>query len=573
LEANELKYFNTSVEGLDEVLRGGFLLPKSDRGLIVLIKGRPGAGKTSLALQIAEGACHWKDDVKPKTSGVYYFTCEQLKKDIESRFSEISTGKGIRKGTLHFFAWDDYLKSRKDQIQNELEQPLEPKSPLLAWIDSVIVNISKFRKNQIPKLLILDGLNMLDVKERRLVEEHDLIELLRKSCNVAIIIHDTVTKGYAAIDFMADMIIELFGEKTEYPPHYYINQLSIIKSRYQSSALGWHQYKIEKNGISVFPSIHFRASRLNAMIHRLDFSTKPIAEHLAKSKESDINDKEANQSNIQDFVSHMLGPGNLKKGSCTVILGSRRTMKTLLTLDFLRTEGHESGNGSLLLSLLDNQGTIIEQSRIICNLRCIKDKPCQDHLECFQNMFLLHFRPGCIHPDEFFDALEERLRTGIEYPTQNIARLAFWDLTQLEDRFPLLHNEPLFLPLLIDHLKNSPYPNSNEPRKITSIFMGAPNTQLGKMASAMADNVLFCWHDIPKATSSLRMGKGVAIYVDRIEGQPGKQRVFFIEEPKTAASSQLELKENINADDLLYAESMIEEIQKLQGLPMRKSLV
>ncbi len=571
METNELKYYNTSIEGLDELLRGGFLLPKSDRGLIVLIKGRPGAGKTSLALQIAEGACQWQDDDKLKTSGVYYFTCEQLKKDIESRFKEISIGKSIKKGTLHFFAWDDYLKSRTHNIQNELEQPLEPKSPLLIWIDSVVSKISKFRKSQIPKLLLLDGLNMLDVKERSLVEEHDLIELLRKSCSVAIIIHDTVAEQYAAIDFMADMIIELYGEKTVYPPHYYINQISIIKSRYQSTALGWHQYKIEKNGIKVFPSIHFRASRLNAMTQRLDFSRKSIAEHLSMNSDLYFNEKEKNQPAIQDFISEILGPKNLKKGSCTVILGSRRTMKTILTLDFLRAEGHESGNGSLLLSLLDNQGTIIEQARILCSLRCIKSQPCKEHLECFQKMYLLHFRPGCIHPDEFIDALEERLRYGIEDSTKNISRFAFWDLTQLEDRFPLLNNEPLFLPLLMDHLKNSPYPNNSEPRKITSIFMGAPNTQLGKMASAMADNVLFCWHDSPKSSSSLRMGKGIAIYVDRIEGQPGKQCVFFIEEPKTGAFFKLELTRNINADDLLYAESMIEEIQKLQGLPMRKS--
>jgi hypothetical protein len=178
--------------------------------------------------------------------------------------------------------------------------------------------------------------------------------------------------------------------------------------------------------------------------------------------------------------------------------------------------------------------------------------------------------PGCITAAEFLHWLEYRLGLSEADEKTRLQRLVFWDLAQLEFRFPLLADDPMFLPGLIDYLKYSPRNAAGgapgESRRVTSLFMGPPNNELAKAASAMADNVIFCWPDTQKKPEK----DGIAVYVDRIEGHPGEQNLFF------AASDHLpspdDKKSGMNyvlcdhAADLKNAPPMIAEIQSLQGL-------
>ena len=566
MEEHEVKHYPTDVKGLDMLLRNGLVLPHSGQGLITLIKGRPGTGKTTLALQMADGAFAWNLG-NPGECPVRFYTAEQRSQDIKTKLEQMRRSRVVesRKGSQR--------KKRELLIRSLLhadktanrEQPFTQAPPVLEWIHGLVSELAQESGPQPPRIraLVLDGLNLLESKEQPLLELHRLVAALRQYCRVGIIVYDSPEGAYANVDFMADMIIELRGVMTDLPGHYYLNKLSIVKSRFQSSALGWHQYKIGGDGIVVFPSIHFRVSRPGLMADRRTSARTPIPKLAQEDKELRVkqnsSDKKEKAKEFDDIITQILRKKNLKRGSCTVILGPRRTAKTLLTLDFLRAASRQD-EGSLLVSLLDNQGTIIEQPRCLCEKtkHSRKLRPCSTR-RCYKKVYLLHFRPGCIAPDEFFDVLEERLLFGFENKEHEVRRLAFWDLTQLEDRFPLLAEEPLFLPLLMDHLKNSPYPGAEgEARKITSLFMGAPNTELGKAASAMADNVLFCWRDY---LSKDETKGGVAIYTDRIEGQPQVRQLHLLHE-----DPELELEE-LKSVRLVYAEPMIDRIQEMQGLP------
>ena len=76
-------------EGLNELFEGGLSFPlhdhPHDRGLIMLIKGRPGTGKTSLAMQFALSAACWKREGYESRS--YYLSCEQSTEDLEEKRS------------------------------------------------------------------------------------------------------------------------------------------------------------------------------------------------------------------------------------------------------------------------------------------------------------------------------------------------------------------------------------------------------------------------------------------------------------------------------------------------------
>ncbi len=257
----------------------------------------------------------------------------------------------------------------------------------------------------------------------------------------------------------------------------------------------------------------------------------------------------------------------LKRGSCNVVLGGRRTCKTLLTLDFLRA-GSANDEGGMLVSLMDNEATIINQRNRLCQWFPYQTESCEDNWTCYKNISLFHMHLGRISPGEFFHWLDKRIRAGIqtEKGPIPIKRLVFWDLTQLEYRFPFLAKEELFVPALVDYLKHK--------WAITSIFMSASNTEMAQSISAIADNVIFAWRDTKKADKQEKKADGFFFFVDRKEGVPEEQGAYFL--PETALE-----KGTINPEDnkdrhyagiapayaekFVYAESMREKIRAMQS--------
>ena len=263
----------------------------------------------------------------------------------------------------------------------------------------------------------------------------------------------------------------------------------------------------------------------------------------------------------------------LKRGSCNVVLGGRRTCKTLLTLDFLRA-GSVNDEGGMLVSLMDNEATIINQRNRLCQWFPYHIKSCRDNRKCYKNISLFHMHLGRISPGEFFHWLDKRIRAGIqtEKGPIPIKRLVFWDLTQLEYRFPFLAKEELFVPALVDYLKHK--------WAITSIFMSASNTEMAQSISAIADNVIFAWRDTKKADKQEKKADGFFFFVDRKEGVPEEQGAYFL--PETALEEKKEPHKKakmVDSDEnpiyadiaiaspeqFIYAESMREKIRAMQS--------
>ena len=239
-------------------------------------------------------------------------------------------------------------------------------------------------------------------------------------------------------------------------------------------------------------------------------------------------------------------------------------MEAMLTLDFLRA-GSKNGQKGLLISLMDNQPTIVDQRKILCEAFCLnkktdeKFKECGSR-ECHKNVHLFHFRPGCIAPSEFIYYLSKSIEYHKEQTEKEIQRLVFSNLTQLEYRFPLLAKDKLFIPLLMDCLKHV--------HKITSVFMGASNIYVSQAASAIADNVIFCWQDMKKNKGTNSLESGATFYVDRIEGKPESGQLFFKPDKIENADHQAPIEEIIKKeefDNLCYAFSTREQIWAMQG--------
>ena len=156
-----------------------------------------------------------------------------------------------------------------------------------------------------------------------------LIHGMRQRAFVGVLVFEPRQSGLSDVDFDCDMVIELRNETTEGKEHYFLSYLSIVKSRFQRSALGWHQYKIREKGIEVFPSIHFRMHYQNPITNVLLNSLKP----LGQPDQPCVGRPKSAQKSI---LRQLLGNG-LHPNTCTV-LSAREVPKTELWLDLLVKE-------------------------------------------------------------------------------------------------------------------------------------------------------------------------------------------------------------------------------------------
>ncbi|MHB9133751.1 MAG: RAD55 family ATPase [Armatimonadota bacterium] len=536
----------TGIPGLDILLRRGLRLPPSNN-LIILIKGKPGSGKTTLGLQLAKGI-HINDGnwLNEEQTSCYY-TCEQTKKDLEDARNRLEPTEAAN---------NVEIKLPPDDLASA-ESPFAQAGAMLQKVNDITLALHR-GENQKYRVLVVDGLNLLTESERAQFELDRLVAAMRSHCRIGVIIYEPDDETWGSIDYQCDMIIELRSRTTDGAEEYFLTELGIPKARFQNAVLGWHQYKIRTTGIEVFPSPHFRLHQQKNIQARV----KESHEALSKSNpEQPVQDKVAKHSVLSTLL------GGIVPGSCTVLLGPRGCLKTELTFDFLRSP--ETTEGGLLLSLIDNQSTIVGRRTDLCQYHCLRPhKPSGKTSACYQHVYLLHLPPGCISSSELFNTLEERLACG-ESTQEEIQKIAFWDLTQLEHRFPLLAQDPLFLPGLIDYLKNSAKSGEQKKgsRQITSLLMGAPNAHMAQVVALMADNVVFCWPDTRQGDATQR---GVAFYVDRVSGHQVKEATQLHFLPWGGAPTTLEPQPCVT-EKLSNASGMIEAIQEMQGLSYRRT--
>jgi len=123
-------YVPTTVEGLDEILNGGIIFPyrenpKQTDGIVMLIKGRAGTGKTTLAAKILLGVmhCNKNDDRR--------LECSKESAKIPDSIDELRYGKGVEHYNEHIKQVRDLLKSHTKAIIFSCEQSKDEYTVLL----------------------------------------------------------------------------------------------------------------------------------------------------------------------------------------------------------------------------------------------------------------------------------------------------------------------------------------------------------------------------------------------------------------------------------------------------------
>lgn len=199
-------------------------------------------------------------------------------------------------------------------------------------------------------------------------------DFFRDRCQLLVILVEdggSETPGY--VDFVADVVIQL-GSRVD--DDYTLLFAQVLKARNQSHALGQHQVKIRSifdkraiedaagvrtfgkidMGLQIFPSLHFRL--LQALIRPM-FDSRILSSGLSGLDEMFSSDPARGGRPDADLpASPDTGSARgLRSQTACTLLGRHGTGKSLIGMNFL-VEGVRENTPALLLSLRDDEGIV-----------------------------------------------------------------------------------------------------------------------------------------------------------------------------------------------------------------------
>ncbi|TDV72485.1 ATPase domain-containing protein [Pseudomonas sp. LP_7_YM] len=223
---NQLRRLQSGIQGLDELLKGGFVAGSS-----YIIQGRPGSGKTILANQI--GFNHARDGGR-----VLFATL--LAEPHERLFQFLST--------LSFFD--------KDRIGDQIQYISAFDTMETDGLDEVVKLLRREIVRQKSTVMILDGLlNARSRSDSSLNTKRFISELQGHAafagCTVFFLTSSQLDDGspeHTMVDGVIELGEELVGTKS-------VRRIKLRKTRGSGAIAGSHECEITEDGLVVYPRL------------------------------------------------------------------------------------------------------------------------------------------------------------------------------------------------------------------------------------------------------------------------------------------------------------------------------
>jgi circadian clock protein KaiC len=278
----------TGVDGLDEILKGG--LPSRR---LYLLKGDPGVGKTTLALQyLMEGV--------RRGEKVLYITLSETKDEIDS----VARSHGWDLAGLDIFELSALEHQLAQESQNTVFHPSEVE--LNKTTDILLQRIDEVK----PRRLVIDSLSELRLlSDTALRYRRQMLSLKQflsvRDVTVVLLDDHAADGGDLHVQSIAHGVITIEQLESDYGAER--RRVKVNKLRGVNFVGGFHDAVIVAGGLQIFP-------RLVAAEHGIDY--KP---GVAKT---DI-----------DSLDALVG-GGLELGTSCLLLGPAGTGKSTLALQF-----------------------------------------------------------------------------------------------------------------------------------------------------------------------------------------------------------------------------------------------
>lgn len=284
----------TGIAGLDSILGGG--LPA---GRTYLVQGEPGVGKTTLGMQfLLEG-------VRSGEKAIYVALSES-----QAELRDIAVSHGWDLGGIEVVELHATEESLKAEAQYTFFHPSEIE--LSETTELILGAVRRWR----PKRIVFDSLSEMRLLARdSLRYRRQLLSLKQyfteRGCTVLLLDVHTSHPGAPRDEFKLETLAHGFLQLEQFAPDYGVQRrrLKVGKLRGLRFQEGYHDYRIERGGLEVFP-------RLVASDHRQTSPRDPLSSGLPQLDE-------------------LVGSG-LDRGATTMFLGPAGVGKSTLATVFLR---------------------------------------------------------------------------------------------------------------------------------------------------------------------------------------------------------------------------------------------
>ena len=294
---------SSGIEGLDDILGGGF-----QRNRLFLLEGRPGSGKTTLALQfLMAGAA--------RGERVLYITLSETEEELRA----VARSHDWQLDGIDIKEMSATESDLDPDEQNTMFHPSELE--LASTTRRILDDVTKLK----PVSVVFDSLSELRLLAGNALRYRRQILALKRflssrDCTVLLLDDMTATDRDLQMQSIAHGVVLLDQLSPEYGSER--RRLRIMKYRGMKFRGGYHDYVIRTGGIVVYP-------RLVAAEHRTFTSRTKLASGLAE-------------------LDALLG-GGIEEGTSTLIVGAAGTGKSTLACQFAASVAARGDSASMFL--------------------------------------------------------------------------------------------------------------------------------------------------------------------------------------------------------------------------------
>ena len=314
-DSNSQPVVGTGIEGLDFILRGGLI-----QNRLYLIEGDPGAGKTTLAMQYLLAGAR-------RGERVLFVALSETAEEIRAIAAEHGWSlEGI-----------DLIELRSSEESLSLEARYTMFHPSEVELNETVKALVAEVERRNPARLVFDSLSELRLLSQNALRYRRQILALkqffsRRQCTVVLVDDRTADESDMHVRSIAHGVIGLERQSPEYGVTR--RRLQVIKIRGWSFQEGYHDFRIVRGGLEVYP-------RLVASEHFSSFVRESVPSGLKR-------------------LDDLLG-GGLARGTSTLITGSAGTGKSSIAMQYA-TAGAARGEVASMFLFDESIATLLERS-------------------------------------------------------------------------------------------------------------------------------------------------------------------------------------------------------------------
>jgi circadian clock protein KaiC len=303
MEPDTHKQLSVGVPGLDDVLGGGL-----EPNRLYLLEGTPGAGKTTIAMQfLLEGVA--------RGESVLYVTLSETETELRG----VAGSHGWDVSGIHVREMLPTQDSLQPEEQYTMFHPSEvelSETTLRILSDVEALKPSRIVFDSLSELRLLSGTSLRYRRQILALKQF----FAGRQCTVLLLDDMTATEHDLQVQSIAHAVVRLEQSNSDYGSSR--RRLLVVKYRGQSFRGGYHDYKIHRGGLQVFP-------RLVA------------AEHVNDGMQAKL------PSGI-GALDALLG-GGLEKGTSTLFVGAPGTGKSSVAVQFAISAAQRGETSALFI--------------------------------------------------------------------------------------------------------------------------------------------------------------------------------------------------------------------------------